>query len=387
MRQVTTTALHELLGDHPSPCVSVYMPTHRRHPDNQQDPIRYRNSVRAVEQSLRQKYPTRDVRAIVDRFEPLARDDRFWNHRTDGLALFATADTFEWFELQHPVPEVAVVADRFHTKPLLRGLQAADRYQVLALDRHKAALFEGNRHALDPVELTDVPTTITQALGEELTEQHLTVASYGAGAARAAGSGAPPAVHAHGDKQEEVDIDRDRFFREVDRGILAHHTLPSGLPLMLAALPEHHAPFRTVSHNPHLLAEGVRTNPDALRPDQLRTEAWRVVEPAFQQRLRELADAFQVARAREHGSAELREVAEAVVAGRVDTLLVEEGKTVPGRVDRDTGRVKPGKLSDPEVGDVLNDLAEAVLRMKGQVVVVPADRMPTPTGLAATYRF
>ena len=30
------------------PCISLYQPTHRRHPDNQQDPIRFRNLVTEV---------------------------------------------------------------------------------------------------------------------------------------------------------------------------------------------------------------------------------------------------------------------------------------------------------------------------------------------------
>jgi len=80
-----------------------------------------------------------------------------------------------------------------------------------------------------------------------LTEQHLAVASYGASAARAVGGGVTPSVHAHGDKKEEVDIDRDRFFRSIDRGILEHHSRPSSLPLMLGTLTEYHAPFHKVS--------------------------------------------------------------------------------------------------------------------------------------------
>ena len=43
-----------LLGSHEAPCLSLYQPTHRHHPDNQQDPIRFRNLVKSMEQSLRQ---------------------------------------------------------------------------------------------------------------------------------------------------------------------------------------------------------------------------------------------------------------------------------------------------------------------------------------------
>jgi len=39
------------------------------------------------------------------------------------------------------------------------------------------------------------------------------------------------------------------------------------------------------------------------------------------------------------------------------------------------------------VDDVLDDLGELVRMRNGAVVVVPADRMPTETGVAAIYRF
>jgi len=383
MRQITTAQITELLTDHEPPCVSLYQPTHRHHPDNHQDPIRYRNLLRELETSLRQKYPTREVRPLLEKFQALARDDRFWNHRTDGLAILATSDTFQVFELQRAVPELLVVADSFHLKPLLRITQSADRYQILCLDRHAAKLYEGNRDALDPVELTDVPSTITEALGEELTEPHQTVASYGTGA----GKGGRQMYHGHGAKKDEVDIDRDRFFRAIDRGTLEHHSRPSGLPLILAALTEHHAPFREVSHNPHLMAEGIMSNPDALTLDQLRAEAWRKVEPLYLERLAKLVDDYQVAKSRELGSDDLSQVAAAATAGRIGTLLVEANRQIPGRIQPGTGEVQLGELADPDTDDALDDLAELTLRMKGQVVIVPAERMPTTTGLAATYRF
>jgi len=38
-------------------------------------------------------------------------------------------------------------------------------------------------------------------------------------------------------------------------------------------------------------------------------------------------------------------------------------------------------------GDLLEGLAEQVIRTDGTVVVVPRERMPVSTGLAAIYRF
>jgi len=207
--------------------------------------------VKAIERSLRQKYSAREMQPLMEPFQVLAKDHDFWNHTLDGLAVLGALGMFRVYKLQRPVVELAIVADSFHTKPLMRILQSVDRYQVLGLNRREVKLFEGNRDTLDDVELVQgVPRTITEVLGEELTEPHLTVASYG-------GTGGPAIHHGHGAKKDEVESDTERFFRSVDRAILKHHSRPSGLPLLLAALPEYHSLFHQVSHNPFLMAEGI----------------------------------------------------------------------------------------------------------------------------------
>jgi hypothetical protein len=91
MQPPTTAHVRELLSEHEPPCLSLYQPTHRTYPENQQDPIRFRNLLKAIEGSLRQKYPKREVWSLLDRFEVLAEDGDFWNHTLDGLAIFTTA--------------------------------------------------------------------------------------------------------------------------------------------------------------------------------------------------------------------------------------------------------------------------------------------------------
>ncbi|MEX2490561.1 MAG: hypothetical protein WD425_02250 [Nitrospirales bacterium] len=286
------------------------------------------------------------------------------------------------FQLQRPVAELAVVADSFHTKPLRRFLQSVDRYQVLGLSLQKIRLFEGNRNALDEIDLVPgVPRTITEALGDELTDPHSTVASYGG-----VGGASAPMHHGHGGKNAEIDIDADRFFRAVDRAVLEHYSQPSGLPLILAALPEHHHRFHNISHNQFLMAEGLTINPDALPIDELPKRVWEVIEPQYQARLATLADEFAVAKSHELGSDDLAQVAQAAAAGRVATLLIEADRQIAGRLDCATGEVKLADLSHPQVDDLLDDLGELVEKMGGRVLIIPAERMPGRTGLAATYR-
>jgi hypothetical protein len=104
---------------HLPPCVSLYQPTHRRRPENQQDPIRFRNLLKTAEASLRQRYPAHEVQALMQPFEALAIDRNFWNHTLDGLAILGALGFFLTFRLQRPVREFCVVADSFHVKPWL----------------------------------------------------------------------------------------------------------------------------------------------------------------------------------------------------------------------------------------------------------------------------
>lgn len=366
-----------------APCLSLYQPTHRHHPDNLQDPIRFKNLLKTLEQSLRQEYPTREARPLLQPFNDLASDRDFWNHTQDGLAVLCAPDLFRIYKLQRPVPELAIVADSFHIKPLLRIVQSADRYQILGMSREATKLFEGNRDALDEVDLApDVPRTIADALGDELTEPHQTVRSLGG-----VGGSSSAMHHGHGGKSDEIAVDLERFFRAVDASILAHHSRPSRLPLLLAALPEYQGVFRKISRNPFLLDEGLKLDPDSVTIDELRELAWGVVGPGYQDRLKKLVEEFEQSKPRGMVGDHLGQIAFDAVSGRVKTLLVEAEREIPGHLDSSNGQIEFGDINHPQVDDLIDDLAELVLNKGGQVVVVPAERMPTATGAAAIYRY
>ncbi len=374
--------LRTLLDPHEPPCLSLYLQTHRRHPENQQDPIRYKNLLKALEESILNQYSGVEAGTLLTPFQALSVDADFWNHCWDGLAVFGAAGLFRVIKLQRPVGELAVAAKSFHVKPLLRVLQSADRYQVLSLNRHQVRLFEGDRDQLDEVELAaGVPRTITEALGSELTEPHQTVASYG-GTTRGSS-----ATHGHGSKTDEEGIDEERYFRAVDRAILHNHSRSSGMPLILAALTQYHTQFRKISRNPFLTDVGIEVDANSLSIEQLRQRAWTAAEPEIRSHLRKLTDAFEEARSKGRGSDDLAEVARAAAKARVESLFVESDRLIPGHLDLATGAAALTGMDNPGVDDLLDDLAELVLNKGGQVIVAPSLDMPTRTGVAAIFRY
>jgi Bacterial archaeo-eukaryotic release factor family 3 len=376
--------LKPLLADYSSPCLSLYIPTFRAFPDSQQNQVKYRNALRELKAKLEQKHGGADHAALLEPFERLADDTAMWAHPQDGMAVFGAPGFFHVEKVQRPVQALTVVNDHLYIRPLVRVFQSEDSYQILALDRKEIRLYQGNRYVLDEVVLApSVPRTIDEALGPNVHQQGVErMATHGAGK----GGQTATAHHGHGSKKDEVGIDIERFFRVIDRAIAEAHSKPSQLPLILAALPEYHTHFHQISHNPQLLEEGIHANADALSIDQLRDEAWRLMQPRYQARLQQIVDMYHAQKARAMATDDLTHAVEFAMDGRVGTLIVEGDRRIPGQID---GRIPHRAVlrDDPNAGDILDDLAERVLKTGGQVIVAPKASMPSDTGLAAIFRY
>lgn len=369
-----------LLAEHEPPCVSLYLPTHRSHPGNAQDPIRFRNLVKKAEKHLSEKYPSNDNAKLLKPFKKLADDRFFWSHNGDGLAVLGGPEAFRVYRLQRPVTELCIVAGTFHSKPLMRIVQSADSYQILGLNQRTYTIYEGNRDGIQELPPIDgVPQTAAELLHEDADEPDRAQRVYGT--ARAS------TQHGTNLKQDAEKRDVERFFRAVDQAVLRHRSKPSGLPLILAALPKHHHLFRSISRNPQLMAGAIDVHPDDLSPAALRERAWKLVLPQYLAQLDSHLEAFGKVHGSGRGTDRLDEIATASLAGRVATLLIEADRLIPGTVDTSSGTISAGESHRPSDGDILDDLGEFVLKNGGEVVIVPAEKMPTRTGAAAIYRF
>jgi hypothetical protein len=283
-----------------------------------------------------------------------------------------------------PVNALVIVADRFHVKPLRRYLQSVDRYHILSLNLDNFQLFEGNRFGVSEIEPNpEIPKTLTEALGEDLTEKRSTVASYGGT------SGESSNMH-HGDggRKDQMDNDTEKFFRIISLAIDKHYSKPTGLPLVLAALPEHHHLFHKVNKNPLLQKEGIMVSTKFFQDEKIAEMAWETMQPNYLMSLKELTQKFEEAKGKSNRSDSLEEVAIAVAAGRVETLLLEQNRIIPGKIiDADSGAIEFEDLNNPEVGDLLDDIAEMAIEKGTEVIVISKENMPTQSGIAAIFRY
>ncbi|MBV4484407.1 hypothetical protein HU727_002255 [Pseudomonas sp. SWRI153] len=368
--------------------LSLYMPAHRTFPERSQDPIRFKNLVRQLEGLLEQHAPEAPRETVLAPFHELLDDQSFWNICPESIAVFAGAEHFIVLGLHQPVRELVFVNSHPYLKPLLRLAPVADRCQVLCLSRDSVRMYEGTAQQMQEVELpAAVPTRLTDALGEELTPRNQQGHPDGFSGG---GERGDPMMHESGGggKQDEINLDRERFFRAVDKAITEHCSRQSNLPLVLVALAENQAVFRALSHNPFLLPDGIEQDPATLQPAQLGAACASVLRKRHDVALDKAFDRFGVALGQGTVGRQLPEIAEAAAEGRVALLLVEAEREIAGtiassalsREAEDTGKIH----SD----DVLDELILAVIRQGGEVVVVPPERsMPTETGAAAVYRY
>ena len=367
---------HPIIEKGEAPLVSIYLPTSRLTTESKNNEIRFKNLLKKVESKLISVYPGKLGEKILSDLKDLAEDKKFWANQLDGLGVLATSEDVVVYKLQRDVMEYVEVADTFYIKPLLNAYQTDDSFQILALNKSDFTLYEGNRYAIRKVDLPeDQHKSLKDVVGYFTEDNNLQGSSVGLQGSARFGYG--------GSSRDEDAIDVEKYFRWVDRYIFENHSKRTELPLILASLPENHTEFSKVSHNDYLAAEGIKKDPQSLDDSELRKMAWAVLEPDFNSHLNKLIEKYELSKSRELASEDISEIARAAMEGRVECLIVNLNKTVPGSIDPNTERL----LVEEESGDMLNDLTLLALKQNAKVYVVTDEKLSLDTGVKAIYRY
>lgn len=403
---VSLESVRSLLEPQPGTCLSVYLPTHRRPPENTVDLPTFRQLVKSLETALEPARRREDVERLLYPLGTLAADAGFWEHVRDGLAVLATAGHGRVFLLQRPVRPLALVGERFHTLPLLRLAAAAERFHVLLLTSRTAELAEARLWSdphgshidgLDPLPLRrpDGGTVLALERGdvvdEEIFQPHRVQRGLGISGIVHGGVGA---------KQDDVDADTDIFLRYVDETVHEQASRRAAVPLLLVAGPRLGGRFRRLSKNRLLLAEEVAKDPHLLSEADLAAATTAVLGSLHRRRVSRELHTFFLARDRGLAATDLAEIARAAVAGRVAMLLLEAERFETGRFDPATGAIEPTTavaaasaaavspvVTPASATDLFTAVAETVLMHGGGIMTLARNDMPTESGVAAVYRY
>lgn len=373
MQTIDLKLLKELTAIKDEPCISIYMPTHRVHPANATDPVSFKNLYKKALQYSKENNLSEHEKLILP-LEKLIDDKSFWDYNNEGLAIFVSAQGMQILRLPQKVQELVCVAYSFCVKPLFKLYHENQPYYLLALALDDVQLYQGDKYQLEKLDIKDkIPTSMKEALGDELTDNHLHASVVqGAG------------LHGYMEKSQEEEIDMERFFRKVDQAILEHFPIPQDVPLLLAALPEHHNHFLRISKHTNFSPIHIQINPQSLSKSALLEKIQEVFDGILDKRKKELLERYHLAVPENLSSLDIGDIVRDVLDGKVDVLCIENGKSIDGHIDVEGRKIIE---SDGQHTDIVNELACLAFNHGGSVITLDQEEMPSETGIFTINRY
>ncbi|MFC1401057.1 MULTISPECIES: hypothetical protein [Streptacidiphilus] len=366
---LNASVLAELRRPRRYPAVSVLVPTHRREPDNTQDPVRLRNLVAEAKERVASDP---DV-SRADRIDVLEQLDRAVAevdlvHAKDGLVLFAAPGEHQVWSLGRPVPARVVLADTFVTRNLVSAHIAEQPYWVLAVAADHVSLWSGvldrlTEHHTDGFPLTrsleDPDSERKERIGDlpsifrdEQTRQFL----------RQAGEAASPVL----------DANRRPLFlvgEAAALSLLAEAATGSALAAFTGAA--------------HITQGGLAKGPG----QALFKAVGPVLEAQRRRRVSDVLTALDQARSRREFAAGLDEVWQNVTQGRIASLSVEENYRTTVRDDGEH-LVPADDPTHPDAReDIVDEIIERALDTGAEITFVPDDSLTRMEHMAAVLRY
>jgi len=279
------------------------------------------------------------------------------------------------------VPELLVVSQRFHLKPLIEMLGNSEFY-LLALSQNEVRLFQASRFSISEEDLGDTPRSLAKALKYDDPEKQL---QFHTGTQQFTGDRAAM-FHGHGVGTDDAKSNILRFCQQVDRGV--YNMLKNEqAPLVFAGVDYLFPIYQEANSYPLLMDRSVTGNPESLRPEEIHELAWAIVQPYFQQKQEEAEYHYRELGGTAKVSADIKEIAPAAYQGRVDVLFVAVGLQQWGVFDPDTQKVEVHSQLQPGDEDMLDFAAMHTLLQGGTVFSVKPGEVPDGAAVAAIFRY
>ncbi len=383
MDTITIEELEQFLPAQSGWHVSLYMPTEHKGQATEQNRIRYKNLLQEAEQRLLSKeMRTPDVRQLLKPAQQLLEKPGFWRHQSDGLAVFLTADTFEYYRLPLSFKELVMISDSFHIKPLLPFFASDGRFYILALSQKQVRLMEGTRRSVDEIELESMPNSLADSLQFDRFNKKL---QFHTSTATPISGERAGAFHGH-DPSDELKARILKWFHRID-DVLPSLLIGTQSPIVLAGVEYLFPLYKQANSYPHLVDEGIPGNPEELKPEELHTRAWPIVEPVFQQTQENAAARYYQLSDTEKTTTDVPEAVLAAHQGRVADLFVPLDVQIWGIYEPTENHIHIHQEKQPGDRDLLDLAAIQTILNGGSVFAVEQEQVPDGQTLAAVLRY
>jgi hypothetical protein len=383
MDMLTKSELRILIEKSDFYCVSIYMPTYRTSPEAKQNPIRFKNLLKQIEERLI-AVGTRstDIEALLAPAEPLVKDLLFWQYQSDGLAAFIASQWFRFYRIPDFFEELLVITNRFHIKPLLHLFANDGRFYILALSQNEVKLFQCSRYGITEIESENIPGSLNEVLRYDQPAKQLQFHTK-----TPSGRGERSAIfHGHGAGKDENKKNILRFFHQVDQG-LRDILNEDPAPLVLAGVDYLLPIYREANNYPCLVEQGIPGNPERMKPEMLQKKGWKIMEPYFLKAREEATARYKQLAGSGSASSDIKTIARSSYQGRIEILFAAVGIQRWGIFDHGTSSVHIYKDQEPGCEDLLDFAAVHTILKGGTVYALKPEEMPDAAPMAAVFRY
>ena len=361
-------------------CVSIFLPTHEKGKEVQQDPIRLKNLLTDAKEQLKEReIPEQKIESLLEEPQKLLDKPLFWQHNDKGLALFVSEDEFEYYRIPHAFKERVMVDDHFLITPLVPMITTEGTFCLLTLSQKNIRLLKCTRNSVDEIELEDAPDSLEEFLKFDVNEDHLQHHSGQGGNAQAI-------FHGHGGTSETETQEIINYLKAVENEVTSILRRRND-PLILAGVSEAVAEYRKVNHYSRLLDQAVSGNPDPKSNEEIRDEGWEIIQSYFLKDMYKDIERFGDLSGSEKQSDNLTKIVEAAYYGKIESLFVPIGEHSWGWFDIERDVVHHSKEPKNGEHDLINMAAIKTLTQSGNVYALDKDEMPNGSSIAAIFRY
>ncbi len=374
---LTDDDLQVLLVERDRPCVSLYMPTERKGPETEQNPIRFKNLITDARQAIT------GYGVDLSLLDPLVESPPDWQYMSEGLAVFIAPDLMLTYRLPARFDQQVHVGTHFNIRPLLPLVGNGEQFFMLALDQSQVRLLRGTRYHVGEVELDTVPQSLAEILRYDEYQRHLQAYSTSRYTTSSHDRGDQNAMfHGQGTAADDSILKDQvmRLFEQIDNGIV-ELLAGSHRPLVLAGLDYMRGLYRQANHYDNLMPDDIDLHPQSMTDEDLHRHAWKIVEPRFHKPYEDALARYEQLVSSGRTTTGIEQIVPAAVYKRVDTLFIPVTGQHWGRMNPQDNRVEIHATYERGDEDLLNTAAIHTLKNGGTVY---ADERDDP---AAVLRY
>ncbi len=346
------------------PCLSILMPTHRHHPENQQDSIRLKNLVNEAKKRMSTELRPEDTEKLVNRLNELISKIDL-NHSLDGLALFVDKSHSYKFSLPFPVKERVMIDDTFGTRDIVFGMNRSEPYWVLILSEKTSKLFLGIRSNL--IEYTDNGFPMANPFYELKTP--------------------PENGESRNDRLIENVQRTKNYFKDIDNKLKSIN--PDGYEIVITGTERNLSIFREVTTQKDLLISEINGNYENESASAISGVVWQPFKNARAEKREKILGQLSDATGMKKLAAGIDEVWTLSKESRGRLLAVELNFHYPAKVSEDKLHLISASINEGKdvLDDAVDDIIENVVGSGGKVVFLDNGKLEKYGKIAMILRY